>query len=326
MKKGLTFSLTSAALFFGVNGLASANQVHTVKEDTDLSNIAQAFATTTNTIQSLNHIELVQSVKSGQTLVLPDEDIVEVKEGDTLQGIANKHQISLNELYQLNPYITETIHPGQLIAVSEKGSSHLNNQFQSTYAQSNSESYTQNDLENNSNSDQFTIGVTTENNHTFTKLANHSLPVKQQSWSNDSIDERDTTSNVNSIHNNGYQPKYYTAQEQKHYASGGQNYYDWGQCTYYAFDRRQQLGKSVGTLWGNANNWASAARQNGYVVNATPEVGAILQSNAGNYGHVGIVERQNSDGSILVSEMNWQGVGQKSYRTIHNSGQYNYIH
>src|SRR5699024_12095828 len=87
------------------------------------------------------------------------------------------------------------------IAVSEKGSSHLNNQFQSTYAQSNSESYTQNDLENNSNSDQFTIGVTTENNHTFTKLANHSLPVKQQSWSNDSIDERDTTSNVNSIHN-----------------------------------------------------------------------------------------------------------------------------
>lgn len=224
MKKGLTFSLTSAALFFGVNGLASANQVHTVKEDTDLSNIAQAFATTTNTIQSLNHMELVQSVKSGQTLVLPDEDIVEVKEGDTLQGVANKHQISLNELYQLNPFITETIHPGQLIAVSEKGSSHLNNQLQSAYAQINSESYAQNDLESTSNSDQLTVGVTTENNNTFTKLANRSLPVKQQSWSNDSIDERDTTSSVDNIHNNSYQPKYH--------ASGGQNYYDWGQCTY----------------------------------------------------------------------------------------------
>ena len=62
------------------------------------------------------------------------------------------------------------------------------------------------------------------------------------------------------------------------------------------------------------------------MVNATPEVGAILQSSAGNYGHVGIVERQNSDGSILVSEMNMQGLGQKSYRTIYNSGQYNYIH
>ncbi|MGY3481524.1 MULTISPECIES: COG3942 and LysM peptidoglycan-binding domain-containing protein [Staphylococcus] len=318
MKKGLTFSLTSAALFFGVNGLASADQVYTVKEDTDLSNIAQAFATTTNTIQSLNHMEFVQSVKSGQTLILPDKDIVEVKEGDTLQGIANKHQISLNELYQLNPYITETIHPGQLIAVSERGSSHLNNQFQSTYAQ--------NDLESTSNSDQFTVGVTTKNNNTITKLANRSLPVKQQSWSNDSIDERDTTSNVDNIYKNGYQTKYYAAQEQKHFASGGQNYYGWGQCTYYAFDRRQQLGKSVGALWGNANNWASAARQNGYVVNSTPEVGAILQSNAGNYGHVGIVERQNSDGSILVSEMNWRGVGQKSYRTIYNSGQYNYIH
>ncbi|MFQ3904731.1 CHAP domain-containing protein [Staphylococcus sp. Mo2-7] len=55
-------------------------------------------------------------------------------------------------------------------------------------------------------------------------------------------------------------------------------------------------------------------------------MGAIFQSNAGNYGHVGVVERKNPDGSIVVSEMNWQGVGQKSYRTIHNTDQYNYIH
>ncbi|MDK7752602.1 MULTISPECIES: COG3942 and LysM peptidoglycan-binding domain-containing protein [Staphylococcus] len=306
MKKGLTFSVTSAALFFGMNGLASADQVHTVKEDTDLSNIAHAFATTTHTIQSLNHMEFVQSVKVGQTLVLPDEDIVEVKEGDTLQSIANKHHLSLNELYQLNPFITETIYPGQLIAVSEKGSSHLDNQLQSAYVQS------------DSNNDSFTTGVTTENSNAFTRLANDYIPVKQQSWSNNSVDARNTTSNDHNLHNNSYQSK--------HYVAGGQNYYAWGQCTYYAFDRRQQLGKSIGNLWGNANNWASAARQNGYVVNATPEVGAILQSSAGNYGHVGIVERQNSDGSILVSEMNMQGLGQKSYRTIYNSGQYNYIH
>lgn len=306
MKKGLTFSVTSAALFFGMNGLASADQVHTVKEDTDLSNIAHTFATTTHTIQTLNHMEFAQSVKAGQTLVLPDEDIVEVNEGDTLQSIANKHHISLNELYQLNPLITETIYPGQLIAVSEKGSSHLDNQLQSAYAQS------------DSNNDQFTTGVTTENSNTFTRLANDFIPVKQQSWPNNNVDERNITSNSDSLHNNSYQSK--------HYAASEQNYYGWGQCTYYAFDRRQQLGKSIANLWGNANNWASAARQNGYVVNSTPEVGAILQSSAGNYGHVGIVERQNSDGSILVSEMNMQGVGQKSYRTIYNSGQYNYIH
>src|SRR5699024_7480403 len=138
MKKGLTFPVTSAALFYGMNGLASADQVHTVKEDTDLSNIAHAFATTTHTIQSSNHREVVQSVRGAQTLVLPDEDIVEVKEGDTPQSIENKHHLSLNELYQLNPFITETIYPGQLIAVSEKGSSHLDNQLQSAYVQSNS--------------------------------------------------------------------------------------------------------------------------------------------------------------------------------------------
>src|SRR5699024_12486639 len=105
MKNGLTFSVTSAALFFGMNGLASAEQVHTVKEDTDLSNIAHAFATTTHTIQSLNHMEYVQSIKVGQTLVLHAEDTVEVKEGDTLQNIAYKHHCSINQLYQLKTYI-----------------------------------------------------------------------------------------------------------------------------------------------------------------------------------------------------------------------------
>ena len=67
-------------------------------------------------------------------------------------------------------------------------------------------------------------------------------------------------------------------------------------------------------------------------VDHTPEVGAVFQSGpgqngAGAYGHVGVVESINSNGSVTVSEMNWNGgVNVKSYRTISNPNSYNYIH
>ena len=43
------------------------------------------------------------------------------------------------------------------------------------------------------------------------------------------------------------------------------------------------------------------------MVDHRPEVGAVFQTPAGYYGHVGIVERVNNDGSFYVSEMNWNG-------------------
>lgn len=114
--------------------------------------------------------------------------------------------------------------------------------------------------------------------------------------------------------------------------SNAGNLYTDGQCTYYAFNRRAELGKPIGSLWGNASNWAASASQAGFNVNNTPEVGAIFQSapgqnGAGTYGHVGVVESVNPNGTLTVSEMNWNGgVNVKSYRTIYNPGSYNYIH
>ncbi|GGI40883.1 CHAP domain-containing protein [Mammaliicoccus stepanovicii] len=105
---------------------------------------------------------------------------------------------------------------------------------------------------------------------------------------------------------------------------GGSNLYTSGQCTYFAFSKRPDLGNT----WGNANNWANAAAQSGYTVNNSPKSGAILQSTAGGYGHVAYVDKVNSDGSVQVSEMNYQGVGVVSSRTISASAakSYNYIH
>ncbi|HDC7499680.1 TPA: CHAP domain-containing protein [Staphylococcus aureus] len=109
------------------------------------------------------------------------------------------------------------------------------------------------------------------------------------------------------------------------YASGN-NLYTSGQCTYYVFGR---VGGKIGSTWGNASNWASAAASSGYTVNNTPKAGAIMQTTQGYYGHVAYVEGVNSNGSVRVSEMNYgHGAGVVTSRTIsaNQAGSYNFIH
>ena len=78
------------------------------------------------------------------------------------------------------------------------------------------------------------------------------------------------------------------------------------ETAYYAFDRRAQLGRSIGSLWGNANNWNYAAKVAGFKVDKTPEVGAIFQTAAGPYGHVGVVESVNLMEQLLFrNELCW---------------------
>ncbi|EKU48975.1 CHAP domain-containing protein [Staphylococcus massiliensis] len=104
------------------------------------------------------------------------------------------------------------------------------------------------------------------------------------------------------------------------------NLYTAGQCTWYVFDR---VGGTISTFWGNANNWDTAAAQEGYQVNNNPTPGSIMQSNNGPFGHVAYVEHVNYDGSITVSEMNYAaGPFATSTRTIPagQAASYNYIH
>ena len=97
------------------------------------------------------------------------------------------------------------------------------------------------------------------------------------------------------------------------------NNYAYGYCTWYAYNRRRELGLPVAGGWGNANTWDTRAAMNGYTVDRHPEAGAIFQTKAGPYGHVGIVERVNPDGSIFISEMNYSGWNRRSTRTISGS-------
>ncbi|MFZ1301348.1 MAG: LysM peptidoglycan-binding domain-containing protein [Candidatus Microsaccharimonas sp.] len=104
--------------------------------------------------------------------------------------------------------------------------------------------------------------------------------------------------------------------------------YAYGNCTAYAFDRRLELGRPVGAMWGNAGSWATNARNAGYTVNRTPAAGAVIQD----AGHVAIVEVVLANGDLQLSEMNARvsggGYNIVSGRILPASqvGQYYYIH
>ncbi|RSX49757.1 CHAP domain-containing protein [Bifidobacterium castoris] len=110
------------------------------------------------------------------------------------------------------------------------------------------------------------------------------------------------------------------------------NAYPWGQCTWWAYERRHQLGLPAGSHFGNAASWAASAAALGYTVDTTPTVGAIVVFQPGQagahpvYGHVAVVEQIHDDGSVTISESNVQGLGVISNRTLPAASQYAYIH
>lgn len=106
---------------------------------------------------------------------------------------------------------------------------------------------------------------------------------------------------------------------------GSGNHFFQGQCTYWAAYRFHQL-TNVWVPWlGDAWQWSGQAAASGWHVSSSPSVGAIIVlqpgvQGAGGYGHVAIVERINSDGSVYVSTYNWYagggGFGILSYWTF----------
>jgi surface antigen len=111
------------------------------------------------------------------------------------------------------------------------------------------------------------------------------------------------------------------------------NRYAYGYCTWYAYERRASMGRSVGSFWGNANTWAAAARSQGYGVDNEPSAGAVFQTSygGGGYGHVGIVERVDYDaGVVYYSDMNgiagWGRVGNSSMSISEMKSRYMFIH
>lgn len=95
-------------------------------------------------------------------------------------------------------------------------------------------------------------------------------------------------------------------------AENSSNGYSTGYCTWYVKNRRPDLPNGLG----NANMWYSNARAFGLPTSTTPSAGAVGTTTRGSLGHVVYVESVNSDGTINISDMNYSGWNQISYRTV----------
>lgn len=100
------------------------------------------------------------------------------------------------------------------------------------------------------------------------------------------------------------------------------NAYALGNCTWYVYNRFAQIGVGIYPYLGNANQWVDSGQAQGYDISTTPKPGSaavFMNGVAGAspiYGHVAFCEYVNSDGSFLVSEMNFGGLYVSSWRTL----------
>jgi LysM repeat protein len=88
--------------------------------------------------------------------------------------------------------------------------------------------------------------------------------------------------------------------------------FPWGWCTWYVATRRP-------VPWrGNAIDWYANARAMGYPEGSQPRAGAIMVTTESpiGLGHVAYVETVYTDGSWLISEMNYGHFGVTDQRTI----------
>lgn len=108
-------------------------------------------------------------------------------------------------------------------------------------------------------------------------------------------------------------------------ATSSSNTYPFGQCTWYTYNRMQELGKQVENALGNGADWGKNAKAKGYKTDNQPHVGWAVSFSQGaggadpTYGHVAVVEAISDDGKhFLVSECNVvaSGTGTVSFREL----------
>ena len=88
-------------------------------------------------------------------------------------------------------------------------------------------------------------------------------------------------------------------------AAYGGNLYAPGNCTWHTANRRAAVGRPLPNNLGNAATWVSRASAAGLATGNIPMKHAAVQTSSSGWGHVGFVEEVYPDGSVLMSEMNY---------------------
>ena len=226
-------------------------------------------------------------------------DIYEVRNGDTISGIASKFKITVNTILWANEIDNiDSIKPGDKIFIlPASGLSHMVKKgdtiesIASKYKADKSKIIAFNDL--------IATGEVKEGQELI-------IPDGQKEIIQPATPSAPSTSGIATRQ---YEPFESIGTKLSGKAGTGHRF-PYGYCTWYVSQKRY-------VPWsGNAGTWLYKARAMGYSTGRTPKAGSIIVTTEDRrYGHVALVERV-SGSTITVSEMNYVGWGKRSTRTL----------
>ncbi|MBQ3310060.1 LysM peptidoglycan-binding domain-containing protein [Candidatus Saccharibacteria bacterium] len=300
---GYSVSADQIQEFYIVSELASSMNLPT----------AEAVNVNYNSLSQLSELGQVSAERLEKNTIVDishiSRGVIEhtVAAGETMLSISNAYRILEDQIRWSNGLKTSDVHPGQVLLIpSTPGivyrvkSGDTVDSLAAKYGSTAESIISFNDLENSS----LTVGSTII-------LPSGELPVTERP---EYVAPRSSGT--------------YVATRRTYWTSSNPMPYGW--CTYYAWGQRSKMGGNYvlpGGL-GNANTWDNVL-SGSYLVNRSPAPGAVFQTDTGYYGHVGIVDSVNADGTITISDMNGiSGWGRVGTKTIGQDewGRYKYIH
>ena len=112
------------------------SNVYIVKAGDSLYSIANKYNTTVSELKKLNNISS-NELSIGQRIKIPtpssSSDYYVVKSGDTLYGIANKYNTSVQDIKNLNNISSNNLYVGQKLLIPNRSTSNGSNSTNGTY-------------------------------------------------------------------------------------------------------------------------------------------------------------------------------------------------
>ena len=95
--------------------------IYTVKSGDSLYSISQAFGIPVSKIEADNGITDVRNLIVGEDLIIKNGRSVTVNEGESLYSIAERENVSVNDLLKSNPSLNGVplIYPGQTLFIND---------------------------------------------------------------------------------------------------------------------------------------------------------------------------------------------------------------